>query len=129
MYEQLLLLGQAKQLISEYQILIRELGFEEIRKSKFSTLPSRYNCIWLCRKDQIVYWSKKLGTENYEIYKVKIYGKPFKSRESLISLPSDSYLSICKKAEKYWQYNDKFDCEDDEYLYEGKFQIIAHIKL
>lgn len=121
---QLFLLSKSKDIISEYQILVREIGFEEVRKSKFNNLPSRYNCIWLCRKDQIGYWIKQLNYQRYVIYKVEIYNEPFKSRNSLISLPNDSYIDVCEKAQKYWCYNNDKDYEDDEYLYGGKFKIL-----
>ncbi len=121
---QIELLSLAKNCINEYQILIRELAFEEIRRKKFENLPSRYNCIFLCRKDQIEYWKKRLNHQDYIVYKIEIYGEPFRSREKLLSKPYESYNSICKHALAYWQYNSSKNFEDDEYLYEGKFKIL-----
>lgn len=124
---QIKLLSIAKSFITEYQILVRELAFENIRKKEFKNLPSRYNCIYLCRMDQIKYWEKRLKLQNYTIYKIEIYDEPFKSRDILLPKPHESYNSICKKAKVYWQYNNTQNFEDDEYLYEGKFKILGNI--
>lgn len=126
-FTQLDLLSISKVLISEYQILIRELAFEDVRQKSFKDLPSRQNCIWLCRKDQLSYWEKNMGCTDYTIYEIEIYNKPFKSRNTLIPLPSESYNVMRNKAEKYWQYKNNDICEDDEYLYEGKFKILGSI--
>ncbi len=90
-------------------------------------MPSRYNCIYLCRIDQIEYWKKRLELQNYAIYKIEIYDEPFKSRDILLPKPHESYNSICKKTKIYWQYNNSKNFEDDEYLYEGKFKILDKI--
>ena len=123
---QINLLSKAESCINEYQILIRELAFEDIRKKEFQNLPSRCNCIYLCRRDQIEYWKKQLGFQNYVVYKIEIYNEPFKSRDKLLPDPHESYNSICEKAKVYWQYNNSKNFEDDEYLYEGKFKILGN---
>ena len=90
-------------------------------------MPSRKNCIWLCRENQINYWIDKLEENDYKICKIEIYGKPFKSRNALIPLPSDSYNMMCEKAAEYWNYKSEEDNEDDEYLYAGEFKILEII--
>lgn len=124
---QINLLNVSKDFINEYQLLIRELGMEEIRKNFYPHLPSRQKCIWLCRKNQINYWKKFISGE-IEIFEVEIFDIPFKSRNSLISLPSDSYNTILDKAQLYWSEKNYVDNEDDEYLYVGKLKIINKIE-
>ena len=114
-------------ILKEYQMLIRELGMEEIRKKVFPQLPSRQKCIWLCRKEQIGYWNPKISDKT-EIFKVEIFDRPFKTRDSLIPLPCDSYSEILKKSKEYWLGTDNTLNEDDEYLYVGKVKIIDKIK-
>ena len=80
----------------------------------------------MCRSDQIEYWKKRLGFQNYVVYKIEIYNEPFKSRDKLLPNPHESYNSICEKAKVYWQYNNSKNFEDDEYLYEGKFKILGN---
>ena len=110
-------------MVYEYQILVRELGMEKIREKLFSKLPSRQKCIWLCRKEQIKYWKDKINCD-CDIFKVEIFDKPFKTRESLIPLPNDSYNEILKKSKDYWREKNNTLNEDDEYLYVGKIKII-----
>lgn len=126
---QMYLLDKAKMYLNEYQILIRELALEEVRKKYFNKLPSRKECIWLCREDQIEYWIKNLNAKEYIVYKIEVYNKPFRSRNLLIPKPSDSYLEMCQKAEEYWEYNGKEDNNDDEYLYNGYFKILEIMDL
>lgn len=99
---------------------------EEIRKEFYPKLPSRQKCIWLCRKDQINYWIDKISG-NIEIFEIKTFGTPFKSRNSLLPLPSDTYNRILKKSKLYWNENNNINNEDDEYLYVGKIKIINKI--
>lgn len=68
-----------------------------------------------------------INCADYIIYEIEIYNKPFKSRNSLIPLPSESYNVMKNKAKKYWEYNSDIICEDDEYLYEGEFKILGSI--
>lgn len=124
---QINLLKTAKDFINEYQILIRELGMEEIRRKFYPHLPSRQKCIWLCGKKQIDYW-KNFILGDFEIFEVEVFGKTFKSRNSLIPLPSDSYNTILEKSHSYWSEKNDVENEDDEYLYVGKIKIISKIE-
>lgn len=124
--KQIELLNVANTIINEYAILIRELGYENVRLKGFRNLPSRLKCIWLCRENQIQYWSKHL-TGDIEVFKIQINRKCFKTRDKFIALPSDSYNEILKKAFKYWNYNDETEYEDDEYLYVGDLKVLKKL--
>lgn len=117
----------ASDFINEYQMLIRELAYEQIRLEYFPNLPSRFHCIWLCKEEQVEFWKKNLKS-NCRIFKVEIDKNYFKSNNSAIALPSDSYLTIIKKAKEYWGYDELEENEQDEYLYEGKIKIIEELK-
>jgi len=123
---QISLLPIARSAILEYAMLIRELVYEEVRKEKYSHLPSRHNCIWLCRKEQIEYWKEQILCE-CEIFEIQVFGPVHKTRNLYISLPSDDYYTIKKKAKEYWSENTNSLYEDDEYLYSGKFKILGGI--
>lgn len=127
--EQSNLLSNSIYIINEYQLLIRELAFEEIRQKEFNHLPSRQKCIWLCRKDQLKFWIRNLESKDYTVFKIEIYGRTFKTRDFLIPSQNDSYNEMLEKARQYWQYNNDEDYEDDEYLYEGNFKIIDSVPL
>ncbi len=121
-----MLLDSASCFISEYQMLIREIGYEEIRKSEFNCKPSRQKCIWLCKEEQLEYWKGNIG-KPFKIFKVKIEGQAFKSNNDLIVSPSESYNKIVKKAKEYWNYEGKFENEKDEYLYVGNLEILEEL--
>ena len=121
------LLESANHIISEYQMLLRENAYEEIRKEFFNHLPSRTSCIWLCKEKQLKFWLKQFKGRNCKIFMVKVFGKPFKSNNNLLVGPSDSYNHMKEMAQKYWAYNAKEEDEKDEYLYVGKIKVIKEI--
>lgn len=114
--------------ISEYQILLREIAYENIRMAHFEKLPSRLNCIWLCRKNQIDVWKRLINNQNVKIFKINTRNnKVFKTSNKLICLPCDSFQEINNKALQYWSYSNDKDNEDDEYLYVGDIEILEEI--
>lgn len=121
-----MLLDNASKCIKEYQIIIREIIYEQIRKGSFSQLPSRQKCIWLCKEKQLEFWKQQISGE-YKIFKVRIYNNTFKSNNSVIIAPSESCNKIATMAREYWSYNNKSEKEDDEYLYEGIIEILEEI--
>lgn len=121
------LLNSADNIISEYQILLREIVYEEIRRDYFNNLPSRTSCIWLCKERQLKFWQERLKGNNYKIFIIKVFGETFKSNNSMIVAPSESYEKMKEMAKKYWGYKEKIEKEDDEYLYVGKIQVIKEL--
>ncbi len=121
------LLDVYNKFLSETGILLRELGMEEIRKQFFSNKPSRTNCIWLCRKNQLGYWLNRMNASDYKIFKVEIFDDVYKFNEEYLPLPADSYLEITEKAKKYWNYSDDNEKDNDEYLYTGVVKILEEV--
>lgn len=121
------LLKEADRIINEYQILLRENVYEEIRKKYFNDLPSRTCCIWLCKEEQLKFWKSQLKEYNYKIFMIKVFGSTFKSNNNMIVSPSDSYIEMEKMARKYWKYKENEEKEDDEYLYIGKIEVIKEV--
>ena len=115
-------------LLHEYKILVRELGMEQIRREKFNESPSRNNCIWLCRKEQIMYWKNQLEEKDVEVQEVEVFNLPVKKRGKDIPLLGMSYKETLKQAKKYWENTDLSNNEDDEYLYLGKLKIIDKLE-
>lgn len=117
-------------MLYEYALLVRELGMEQARRENFKELPSRHNCIWLCREDQIMYWKSQIGKkeEDIEVYKVEIFDLPVKKRNIDIPRTGISYEETLEQAKKYWENNDLTNYEDDEYLYIGKLKIIDKLE-
>ena len=120
------LLENASCIISEYQMLIREIVYENVREKEFNYLPSRQRCIWLCKEEQLEFWKRNIGG-TFKVFKVKIGGNAFKSNNDLIVKPSESYNKIEEMAKKYWSYNKKVENEKDEYLYIGSLEILEEL--
>ena len=125
--KQIELLSIANEYMIEYQLLLREIGLEKIRNELFINLPSRQKCIWLCKESQFPFWIKSIKG-NYDIYKVRIHGNAFKSKNSLLPLPADSFNEILEKSKLYWSYDSDDENEDDEYLYVGKVELCEKIE-
>ena len=121
------MLNSADNIISEYQILLREIVYEEIRRDYFNNLPSRTSCIWLCKERHLKFWQERLKGNNYKIFMIKVFGETFKTNNNMIVAPSESYEKMKEMAKKYWGYKEKIEKEDDEYLYVGKIQVIKEL--
>lgn len=118
-------------LISEYQLLLRELSLEFIRLNMFNYLPSRKKSFWLIRNDneQLNYWMNKIDGEK-RLFEVEINlqnGKIFKSRDFLLPKKEIAFKTMLEEAKKYWNYNSIDNFFDDEYIYEGQLYIIREM--
>jgi hypothetical protein len=122
-----MLLKKADEIIREYQMLLREITYEQVRKDMFPDLPSRTKCIWLCKEKQLEFWKKQLNDCYFKIFKIEVKEKPYKTNNNLIVPPSESYIRIQEFAERYWTYKDETEKEDDEYLYVGEIEILEEI--
>lgn len=80
---------------------IRELIFEDVRRKHYSSLPSRYNCVWLCSEKEVNDW---LNTFNQpcEVFKVKVYGEIHMAEASLLIADFMGASEIMKLAHRYW---------------------------
>ena len=103
----------------------REEALEEVRKEKYSNLPSRYHCIWVCDEESLDFWLTKLR-KDITIYKLLLNGELFKSSDSFLPEDGENKQKQKEEADKYW--NPKFINDDQErtaeYLFRGKVKIL-----
>lgn len=102
-----------------------ELIFENIRIEKYSNLPSRLNCIFLCEKCEVKKWYPAIS-DNYKttppIYEFDINGKVHKADQRWLDqdiLPHGNYIQA---GQKYWA-GDLFDQNNEtthEILFTGE---------
>lgn len=112
--------------INYYWHFARETIFEEVRRKKFSHLPSRTKCLFLCNESNIDYWSLVLNKERQNrILKLKVYGELFNADTTFIDnilssnsncFPSLDYVKAC--AEDYWSGRIIYS-KKQEYLFLG----------
>ena len=114
---------------NEYQILTREIAYENVRLDKFKDLPSRTKCLWLCKEEQLEFWKEQLDG-NFKIFKIEtLEDNIFKTNNNFLCKMDDSYNEMLSMAEKYWSYSSEQDNDNDEYLYNGSFKIIEEITI
>ena len=96
-------LEQAKNVVQEYALYVREEIFEEVRKNKFPNRPSRKTGIWVCEENQVNGWLHAIGNEfqnNDRVFKVLLSGEIHKADEKWVRMDG-SLHPFCKIREKY----------------------------
>ena len=123
------LLKDSRNKLGDLGIMNREEALEEVRKEKYSDLPSRYHSIWVCDEDSLNFWINKLS-KDVTIYKLLLNGNLFKSSELFLPYDGETKEKQKIESEKYW--NPVFDSEESlirkEYLFQGKAKVLKLYK-
>lgn len=119
--------------IANYDLFMREIALEEVRKEKFPTRPSRFKCMFLSEnKDEAIKnWammSKKFPENQYQAVSVKLNGEAFYVKECGIGRPGASFNQYKQLAEKYWGQNQKSTEKTKEILFVGDAEIVEVLK-
>lgn len=124
-----MLIRMADMMISNQNLLKRELALEDVRKKHFPNLVSRKQAIWLCDKIQIKYWQNSLPGKRV-LYRVSFTGQMFVSSSELIPKGHLSYKEIMDEGFKYWNADNikNYSLESLEYLAKGKIKILEKTK-
>ncbi|EQA6229221.1 DUF2441 domain-containing protein [Enterobacter hormaechei] len=104
---------------------VRELIWENVRKSEFNDLPSRQKCIWLAQgEDNLQFWLSRIGksSKDINVFKVVPSGILHSADEELLLTDIEPYDETLIKARQYWSgiitnQNSK------EVLFEGSLKI------
>lgn len=110
--------------------LNQEIVFENVRKKINPELPSRFHCIWVVKElEELCSWIKILKPLplRYRILKLKLTGNIHLTSGKLID--NEENKNIEKATENsigYWNMK-SYPTEEQEYLFEGKFEIIDEI--
>lgn len=127
-----LVLNLSKQL-EEYDFILRELAFEEVRKKEFSDYPSRLKCMFLSdnREDCLInlksFHKKGHGTF-FQVVAVKLNGNIFYAREIPVFRKGCSYGEYLNEGRKYWSQNQDLNNKPYEILFEGNAEIVDVIE-
>ncbi len=121
--------GVAFDLVQHFVSYVRELIWEDIRKSEFPHLPSRQRCIWLAADyEGVSYWLKNLGLDglDFQIAKVQVQGRIHTASNEYLLSDSEPMLETLKKARQYW-----LGIHDDpasrEILFEGRLKVLEFL--
>lgn len=116
-----------------YLRLINEMIFEMVRKREYIHLPSRHNCIWLCKKQDVLKWRKYVLQDDEhkqaKIFVVKATGKIHKADGSWINPEIRELADAFKIAENYWsgKSNPKLKQRLTEYLFHGEIEVLDEV--
>lgn len=118
-------------ILESYDVAIKEIALEEVRKNHFSNLPSRLHCMYLSQSKEIALKNmqnmannkEKLG-KHFQTVAVKLNGIIFKAGRTYVSREGQSYNYYKQKAFEYWNQNNLLDEEVKEILFEGQAEII-----
>lgn len=123
---------QLKNILQEVQLSfeqylkwIQEEIFEKIRKEKYSKLPSRKKCLWVCKFEDLSKWIKIFEERSSpkKILKIKATGIVHKADGGLIKPDTYSIQEFEKGAEEYWSgviHNNN----EIEFLFKGDIEIL-----
>ena len=123
-----LVLKLSKQL-QEYDFILRELAFEEVRKNEFKDCPSRLRCMYLtnnkedCLNGLKIFHQKGHGTF-FQAVAVKLNGNIFYSTSRKILCNGGSLEDYKKMAMEYWSQDQNSNQPITEILFEGKAEVV-----
>jgi hypothetical protein len=112
-------------IFKETGMLIRELIFEEIRKSEFPDLPSRQKCIWLTKKDKVKFWYDWLNDKQseYSIFELGCDGIYHIGNQSFLNSDIDGFNNYQVNARKYWSGELVNSHDNNEVIFSGKIKV------
>jgi hypothetical protein len=105
-----------------------EIIFEDIRKTRFPDLPSRMNCIYLAKREQVELWYSKVKRPDCAdpaIFKFKTDGEIHFADAEWLEVDSQSLNDYKEVAINYWNgsFKDNQKREKEEILFWGKLKI------
>ena len=114
-----------------YDVAIKEIALEEVRKQDFPQLPSRLHCMYLSiNKDlalknlKVMAESKEKRGKHFQAVAVKLNGVIFKAGKVYVNREGKSYSYYKEKAKAYWSQDGLKDEEVKEVLFEGRAEIV-----
>ena len=118
-------------ILEYYDVAIKEIALEEVRKQFFPNLPSRLHCMYLSTSKDIALKNVKSMAESrekngkhFQAVAVRLNGVIFKAGKVYVSREGKSYNYYKDKAIEYWKQKGLKDEEVKEVLFEGRAEIV-----
>lgn len=118
-------------ILESYDVAVKELALEDVRKELFPNLPSRLHCMYLSLTKDIALQNIKSMSESrekngkhFQAVAVKLSGKIFKAGKVYMSREAQSYGYYKEKAIEYWKQKNLKDEDVKEVLFEGTAEIV-----
>ncbi len=119
--------------LQNYDLFMREIALEEVRKEKFPNFPSRFKCMYLSDNKDIVIKNLnimhyKFPENQYQAISVKLNGEIFYAKDFGIGRYGLSFNEYKILAEKYWSQNQNSNSPTKEILFVGDAEIVEVFK-
>lgn len=115
----------ANDLIKHFVAYVRELIWEDVRKSEFPHLPSRQRCIWLIpSREGVTFWLNRLGLkgQDFQIARVRLQGRFHVGSDEHLLGDSEPMSLTIKRARQYWLGIHDSEATQ-EILFEGRLKV------
>ena len=118
--------------LQNYDLFMREIAMEEVRKEKFPNLPSRFKCMYLSETKEEALKNLEImfkkGQGQFQAIAVKLSGELFYVKEVGIGRRGASYNEYRKLAEKFWEQNQHSAEKTKEILFVGDAEVVEILK-
>ncbi len=116
--------------VFEMGMFVRELTFEEIRRSRFSNLPSRRRCTFLCLPSDVDFWSDwfRDAPMKKTLFETTCSGVAHYGHQGHLNSDSMNFTEYTKNALEYWEGRDSQIPSPVEIILEGKMKIERLVK-
>ena len=118
----------AKNIILNEGINIREIALENYRKDYCNDKPSRFHSLFACNEEGLNFWIQQIRDNELDIFRIEVDEEPFVSNELLLPNEKLSYGEKIIDSCKYWYPNKEYlNNERDEYLVQGGVKILEKV--
>jgi len=119
--------------LNNYDFIMREFALEEVRKEKFSYLPSRFSCMFLSDDEEVCLHNfndflKKDKGNIFQAIKVKVNGEVHFVKDYGVNRLGLSFNEYKEEAVKYWSQDQNSKSATKEILFKGEAEIIEILK-
>lgn len=119
--------------LSNYDFIIREFALEEVRKTYFPNLPSRFRCMFLSEDETTCLnnfkdFVKHKTNSNLQAIKVKVNGEIHFVKDYGVSRLGLSFNEYKAEAKKYWSQDQNSTTKAKEILFIGDVEIVEILK-
>ena len=108
---------------------LREVVWEDIRKTEFPDRPSRQRCIWLIpNQNGLRFWLHQMGVNvrdiGWQVVRVRVQGRLHKANQNYLLRDTEPMPDTIEKARKYWRGDEvEGEAETEEILFEGRMRV------
>jgi hypothetical protein len=126
-YEPLVALRRAVDVVRRSTNMARELVFEEVRQKLFPRLPSRQRCIWVAPDEASArVWQGTLD-DTARLFGVRLAGHTHRADARWVGTDTRSLRDIRAFAERYWTGTNGVASPADEVLFVGTVTVVEEL--